>query len=290
VASGIDWGADSETGRLTDVLLCPPDNFRWLPTSAISRETLDSGRRFDPEATREQHAELVSIYEGAGVTCHYLEPDRALPYQVFARDSSVMTPWGTIVTALKQGWRRGEYSAVIRFHQEAGIPIWRMVTAGALEGGDVMVVEPGVALIGSGEERTEIAAARQLAGWFEAEGWEARVEPIPGVFVHIDVLVAIVAPRLAAVCTEVVSTGLVRWFSDQGFEIVDVPADDALHLGVNAISLGDDRVLSGTGARSLNEQLAARGLELFTPELEMFTRGGGGAHCLGQALRREPAG
>ena len=76
----------------------------------------------------------------------------------------------------------------------------------------------------------------------------------------------------------------------QGFEIVDVPADDALHLGVNAISLGDDRVLSGTGARSLNEQVAARGLELFTPELDMFTLGGGGAHCLGQALRREPAG
>jgi N-dimethylarginine dimethylaminohydrolase len=290
VAGGIEWGVDSETGRLTDVLLCPPDNFRWLPTSAISRETLDSGRRFDPGAARAQHAELVSIYEGAGVTCHYLEPDPALPYQVFARDSSVMTPWGTTVTALKQWWRRGEYAAVIRFHQEAGIPIWRMVTAGALEGGDVMVVAPGVALIGSGEERTEIAAARQLAGWFEAEGWEARVEPIPGVFVHIDVLVAIVAPRLAAVCSDVVSTGLVRWFSDKGFEIVDVPADDALHLGVNAISLGDDRVLSGTGARSLNEQLGARGLELLTPELEMFTLGGGGAHCLGQALRREPAG
>jgi N-dimethylarginine dimethylaminohydrolase len=290
VAGGIEWGVDSETGRLTDVLLCPPDNFRWLPTSAISRETVGSGRRFDPGAARAQHAELVSIYEGAGVTCHYLEPDPALPYQVFARDSSVMTPWGTTVTALKQWWRRGEYAAVIRFHQEAGIPIWRMVTAGALEGGDVMVVAPGVALIGSGEERTEIAAARQLAGWFEAEGWEARVEPIPGVFVHIDVLVAIVAPRLAAVCSDVVSTGLVRWFSDKGFEIVDVPADDALHLGVNAISLGDDRVLSGTGARSLNEQLGARGLELLTPELEMFTLGGGGAHCLGQALRREPAG
>jgi N-dimethylarginine dimethylaminohydrolase len=290
VAEAIDWGANSETGRLTDVLLCPPDNFRWLPTSAISRETLDSGRRFDPEAARAQHAELVSVYESAAIRCHFLEPDPALPYQVFARDSSVMTPWGTIVTALKQWWRRGEYAAVIRFHQEAGIPIWKLVTAGALEGGDVMVVEPGVALIGAGEERTETAAARQLAGWFEAEGWEARVEPIPGVFVHIDVLVAIVAPRLAAVCTEVVSSGLVRWFEDKGFEVVAVPAEDAWRLGVNAISLGDDRVLSGAAARSLNEQLAARGLELLTPELDMFTLGGGGAHCLGQALRREPAG
>ena len=29
-------GADSEYGRLHDVLLCPPDNFRWLPTSAAA--------------------------------------------------------------------------------------------------------------------------------------------------------------------------------------------------------------------------------------------------------------
>jgi N-dimethylarginine dimethylaminohydrolase len=55
------------------------------------------------------------------------------------------------------------------------------------------------------------------------------------------------------------------------------------------MSLGDDRVLSGAGASSLNDQLRARGLELVAPELSMFTRGGGGAHCLGQALRREPA-
>jgi N-dimethylarginine dimethylaminohydrolase len=286
----MNWGVDSETGRLTDVLLCPPDNFRWLPTSAISRQTLDSGRRFEPDAARVQHAELVSVYEQAGVRCQYLEPDPALPYQVFARDSSVMTPWGTLVTQLKQCWRRGEYAAVIRFHQEAGIPIWKMATAGAIEGGDVMVVEPGVALIGTGEERTEGQTARQVAGWFESEGWEARVEPIPGVFVHVDVLVAIVAPKLAAVCTEAVSGGLVRWFEAKGFEILDVPASDALELGVNAISLGDDRVLSGAAARSLNEQMAARGLELLTPELSMFTLGGGGAHCLGQALHREQAG
>jgi N-dimethylarginine dimethylaminohydrolase len=285
----MNWGADSETGRLTDVLLCPPDNFRWLPTSAISRQTLDSGRRFEPETARAQHAELVSIYERAGVTCHYLEPDPALPYQVFARDSSVMTPWGTLVTQLKQWWRRGEYAPAIRFYQGAGIPIWRMATAGAIEGGDVMVTEPGSVVIGNGEERTEDPAARQLAAWFEAEGWEARVEPIPGVFVHIDVLMAVVAPKLAAVCAELVSGGLVRWLKGKGFEILEVPPEDAFALGVNAISLGDDRVLTGAAARSLNDQMRAHGLELFAPDLEVFTLGGGGAHCLGQAIRREPA-
>jgi N-dimethylarginine dimethylaminohydrolase len=284
------WGVDSEYGRLHDVLLARPDNFRWLATSAISRATLDSGQRFDAAAARAQHAELVSVYESAGVRCHFLEPDPALPYQVFARDSSAMTPWGALVTQLKQWWRRGEYAPVIRFYQEAGIPVWQMATAGAIEGGDVMIVEPGSVVIGSGEERTQDAAARQLATWFEEEGWEARVEPIPGVFVHIDVLMAVIAERLAAVCVDLVSSGLVTWLRAKGFEIVPVPAEDAFRLGVNAISLGGDRVLTGAGARSLNEQMRAHGLELHAPDLEMFTLGGGGAHCLGQALRRERMG
>jgi N-dimethylarginine dimethylaminohydrolase len=283
------WGIDSEYGRLADVLVCPADNYRWLPTSAISRATLERGRQFDPDAARAQHGELVAAYEQAGVTVRRLEPDPALPYQVFARDSSVMTPWGAFITQLKQWWRRGEYAPAIRFYQDAGIPIWRMATAGAIEGGDVMVVEPGSVVIGNGEERTEDPAARQLAAWFEAEGWEARVEPIPGVFVHIDVLMAVLAPKLAAVCVDLVSGGLVRWLKDKGFEILEVPPSDAFALGVNAISLGDDRVLTGAAARSLNEQMQAHGLELFAPDLEMFTLGGGGAHCLGQAIRREPA-
>ena len=284
------WGADSEYGRLEEVLLCRPDNFRWLPTSAISRATLESGATYEPEIARAQHAEMVSAYESAGVRTHFLEPDPALPYQVFARDSSLMTPTGAVVTQLNQWWRRGEYAPVIRFYQEAKIPIRGMITAAAIEGGDVITVEPGVMLIGNGEERTQAPAARQLASWMQADGWEVRIEPIPGQFVHIDVLVSILAPKLAAVCVEAASAGLVSWLRAKSFEILEVSVEDAFRLGVNAISLGDDRVLSTAGSAHLNEQMRARGLEVFDPDLSMFTAGGGGAHCLAQALRRERAG
>jgi N-dimethylarginine dimethylaminohydrolase len=281
------WGVDSEHGRLLDVLLCRPDNFRWLPTSAISKATLERGLEFDAKRARSQHAEMVSAYEAAGVACHFLEPDPDLPYQVFARDSSVMTPWGAVVTQLQQWWRRGEYAPVIRFYQDSDIPIKAMITAAALEGGDVMIVEPGRVLIGHGEARTQEPAARQLAGWFEQESWEARVERIPEDYVHIDVLVSVLAERLAAVCVEVVSSELVEWLKGLGFELIAVSAADAFALGANAMSLGDGRMLSSAGAKPLNEAMRAHGLEVLEPELDMFTLGGGGAHCLGQALRRE---
>jgi N-dimethylarginine dimethylaminohydrolase len=289
VARVNSWGVNSEYGRLRDVLLGPAENFRWLPTSAISKATLASGAQFESELARAQHRELRSIYESAGVSVHQLEPDPALPYQVFARDSSVMTPNGAVVTQLKQQWRRGEYAPVIRFYQAAGIPLRGMITAGAIEGGDVTIVEPGTMLIGNGEERTEIQAATQLASWLRDDGWEVRIEPIPGQFVHIDVLVSILAPKVAAVCVDAASGGLVRWLRDKDFEILEVSVEDAFKLGVNAMSLGDERVISTKQSARLNEQIRALGIEVFDPDLEMFTAGGGGAHCLAQALRRDPA-
>jgi len=281
------WGADSEYGTLRDVLLCRPDHFRWLPTSSISKATLAAGLTFDHDLAMRQHAEMVDAYRDAGVNVHFLEPDPALPYQVYARDSSFMTPHGAVVTQMHQWWRRGEYAPVIRFYEDAGVPIHGMISAGTLEGGDVIIVEPGLLLIGNGEERTDQASARQLGGWFEALGWEVRIEPIPSHFVHIDVLVSILAPKLAAVCVEAASTGLVAWLRDAGFEILEVSIEDAFGLGVNAISLGEDRVISTRRSERLNEQLRALGMTVFDPDLEMFPLGGGGAHCLAQPLRRE---
>lgn len=284
------WGVDSEYGVLLDVLLGRPENFRWLPTSAISRATLDAGHTYDRGLAASQHAEMVSAYEDAGIRCHFLEPDSALPYQVFARDSSAMGPNGTFITQLSQWWRRGEYAPAIRFHQEAGIPIRAMITAGSLEGGDVMIVEPGSVLIGSGETRTQEFAAGQLAGWFEEDGWEARVQPFPERYVHIDVLVAVLAERLAAVCADVLPAGALGWLRDKGFDLIEVSAEQAFTLGVNGISLGAERVISAAGAHELNAALRARGIDVIELDLSMFTLGGGGAHCLGQALRRERRG
>ena len=284
------WGVDSEHGTLLDVLLCPPDNFRWLATSAISRATLDAGHRFDAELAARQHADMVAAYDEAGVRVHLLDPDPALPYQVFARDSSAMTPAGAVITQLHQWWRRGEYAPAIRFYQQNEIPIRGMITAGALEGGDVVILEPGCAVIGAGEARTQEGAARQLAGWLTDDGWEVRVEPIPERFVHIDVLLAVLADRVAAVCADALSGGFVQWLRERGFELIEVSADDAFRLGANAISLGRERVFSTTAATSLNEALRARGLEVLELDLSMFTLGGGGAHCLAQALCREPLG
>ena len=222
------WGVNSEYGALHDVLLCRPEYFHWLPTSSISKATLKSGAKFDRQLAMKQHDEVVQAYEDAGATCHYLETEETPPYQVYARDSRFMTPYGAVITQMAQWWRRGEYAPVIRFYQGAGIPIYNMITAASFEGGDFDVIEPGCVLIGYCGERTQEPAAKQAQGWFEAEGWEVRLAPIAEHYVHIDLMVCMLGHKLAAVCLDTTDDSIIEWLEGKGIEIVPVSYRDTM--------------------------------------------------------------
>ena len=47
-----------------------------------------------------QHKDLVAAYENFGVKVHWHRHEPELPMQVYSRDSSVMTPYGAIITAM----------------------------------------------------------------------------------------------------------------------------------------------------------------------------------------------
>ena len=199
-----------------------------------------------------------------------------------------MTPWGAVVTQMHQWWRRGEYAPVVRFYQSKGIPIYNMVTASAMEGGDFDVIEPGTVLIGYCGERTQEPAARQIQGWLAKEGWEVRLAPIAEHYVHIDLMVCMLAHKLAAVCLDTTDDSIVAWLKSKKIEIVPVNYRDTMLLGCNVMSLGDGKVISTSESKDLNARLRARGFTVYDPDVTMFTLGGGGVHCMAQALRRDP--
>lgn len=286
------WGIDNDYARLTDVLLGKPDHYRWVEAGPLIGRTLanqhKTGVRFDLQLAQAQHAEMVRIYEEAGVTCHYLPPDPVLHRNFFARDSSAMTPWGALICHMQLKCRRADYVTAIRFYQEAGIPIWKMVTAGHFEGGDFVILEPGLVLIGWCGERSEREGSEQVADWVRAEGWEAEVVPISREFVHMDGLVVPLAEKLLVACLDALEPWVVAFLRGRGFEFVDVGYAEAKNLGVNLVALGEGRVLSMAGADRLNAAMRERGFEVHTPDMSMFTLGGGGVHCLAQALCRDP--
>jgi N-dimethylarginine dimethylaminohydrolase len=283
------WGIDSEYGRLTDVLIGPIEHFTWQAGNAVAQRSARVGLEFDAAVARRQHAEMLHAYQQAGVRVHRLPAEEGLPYQVFARDSSVMTPWGAIIMQLEKPYRRGEYAACLRFYLDAGIPIYDLVTAGNVEGGDFMVLKPGVAACGYSGARSIEPAVRQLQGWFEAEGWEFHPYPFDAHFLHLDVQMGMIAEGLAVVCVEAVEPELLTWLGARGIRIIPVTYADAMNLGCNVVALGNERVLVPASSRNLIAACRAEGLGVYDPDVSMISRGGGAVHCMCQPLRRDPA-
>lgn len=286
------WGIDSEYGTLREVLLGGPESFRWLGEenaqySALVRETIRRGYRFDRERALRQHQDVVDAYRQADVNVHLLPARDELAYGVYVRDSSFMTPFGAVVTQLANPRRRGEYASVLRFYLENEIPIYDLVSAGNFEGGDFNMIAPGRVLIGYTGMRTEEIAARQVGAWMEAEGMEVRYAPIDEYYVHIDLMVCMLAEKLCAVCLDTTDPEIVRWLENQGIEIVAVSFRETMALGGNVVALGGDRLLSTTAAPVLNEKLRSLGFTVYDPDFSQFLLAGGGVHCACQPLRRD---
>ena len=279
------FGFKNETDKLTDVLLGSPAHLRHLSTSSLSRKHLREAP-CNIQVAQAQHAELVSAYEHFNVKIHMLDPEPELPMQVYSRDSSVMTPYGPIITAMANWWRRGENYAAIRAYEKLGIPIYDMVTAGTFEGGDFNVIEEGCVLIGCGGARTQEEGAMQVKNWFDAEGWETRLAFIDEYYVHIDLMVVPIAPKLTAVCLDCTDPEIVDWLKAKGHEIIDVPFQETMALGCNFMSLGKDRVIAPTLSTSLIGKLRARGFEVAAIDMSEISKTGGGIHCMAQALCR----
>ncbi|MEI6641230.1 MAG: arginine deiminase family protein [Novosphingobium sp.] len=281
------WTVDSETGVLTDVLLCPPDHYRWIDTNSIAHSTLTNQVQFDADVAKAQYAGMVDALERAGVTCHFLTPDPEHPYQVYTRDSSQTTPWGPVLTQLRMPARRGEYAAVLDFHLKQD-GFWRYATSGTCEGGDIHLIRPGLAVIGYSGVRTDLAGARQMAGWFEAEGWEVRLQPFPEHFLHLDVLFCMATDNLAVACIEALGEDFADWLTAHGIDRIEASYAEVMAMSCNLLSLGGNRVLSPAHSTRINDELRRRQVQVFDPPLEMFSLGGGSIHCLTMPLRREP--
>ena len=279
------WSIDSETGVLTDVLMCQPTFYKWIETNAIARATLESAREIDAQALQSQFRQLEDALDHAGVRRHYVEPEPHLHYQVYTRDSSQTTPWGPALTQLALVARRGEAASILRFHGP-NEGFWRYSSAGAIEGGDIHVIRPGLLLVGYSGIRTTREGAAQFARWFEDAGWEARLEPFSEHFLHLDVLFCMAAEGLAVACIEALGDPFADWLKAHGIRVIEATYREAMAMSCNLLALGRERAISPRHSRRINAALRAEGITIYDPDLDLFAAGGGSVHCMTMPLKR----
>jgi len=284
------WGAASETGELTDVLLCAPAFLELVPCNSVSRDSIGKGLLSSPSLAARQHHALAAALEQNGVRCHFVPPARGLADLCFTRDAVLTSPWGLVELRPAASHRRAEPGLVAQAAAALGVPLFDRIVEGSIEGGDVCLLREGLLLVGQSGDRTDARGARALGALFERRGWEVIHTRFDRRFLHLDTLFTMVSGDCAVACSAVLEDDLLATLGRLGIGIIPASVEEVVSLGANLLSLGKARVVAPAGNDRLNSILASAGLEVIAVELDQFTRCGGGAHCLTMPLARQEHG
>ena len=283
-ASG--WGVATETGELTDVLLCAPSFLKMVPCNSVSRESIGKGLLTSPSLAARQHQALVAALERNGVRCHFVPPSPGLADLCFTRDAVLMSPWGLIELRPAAAHRRAEPGLVARAAAALGAPHLDRIIEGSIEGGDICLLRDGVLLIGHSGDRTDERGALALGAMFQGRGWEAILTRFDRRFLHLDTLFTMASDDCAVACTGALEDDFLARLGRLGIGIIPASAEEVGGLGANLLSLGKGRLVAPVRNERLNAILASCGFEVIALDLDQFTRCGGGAHCLTMPLAR----
>jgi N-dimethylarginine dimethylaminohydrolase len=280
------WGVDSETGRLTDVLLSPPTHLAMVPCNAVTRDSLARGLSSCAASAGVQHRTLVARLQAARVRCHLVPPKPGLSDLAFTRDSLFMTPWGVVELSPSEPHRRGEPAHLAAALRHLGIETLGAVGEGRVEGGDVCLLRPGLVMIGISGERTNEAGARALGRIFEQRGWRALYTRIDPRYLHLDTQFSLISRHRAVACLDTLESGFAETMAGLGIELLPVTPGEVDRLEANLLSLGGCRIVAPAGDTRINRLLRRLGHDLVEVEIDQFVRCGGGVHCLTMPLAR----
>lgn len=278
------WGVDSETGRLTDVMVSPPAFLEIAPCDSPSVGALARGLEGSARRAIRQHDALVRALRDEGVRCATVPPADALPELSFTRDCALMTPWGLL--ALRPAHRGGEAGRIRDHALGWGVPFLGAIGEGSVEGGDVCILRPGTVAIGWSGERTDKVGALALAGLFEARGWTAILTRFDPHFVRLGNLFAMAGRGRALACLEALDPAFTGQVRALGIELVPVTPFEAQREGAAILCLGENRILSSAANARLNRELESLGHRVIAVEIDEFTQRGGSLLTLAAPLAR----
>ncbi len=282
-----DWGVASEFGTLRAVLLRRPGAEIDHVEDYNAALWLDA---MNPERARQEHDAVAEVYRNNGVAVHYVENARAdKPNSHFIRDLLLMTPEGAIVCRPAGERRAGEERFVAEALSRLGVPILMTVHGNAtFEGADVALAGPELAFLAEGQ-RTNTAGADQVE-WALHQVGIRRVERIrllpPYSTVHLDGVLSLVDRDLALVRPQKTPETIVKALRDNGFRILDVPAEDRFSPA-NGVALGPRHLVMPAGNPRTQKLLEEAGCKVETVDVKEIQKSGGAIHCLTGFLERE---
>ncbi|MGN0164558.1 MAG: dimethylarginine dimethylaminohydrolase family protein [Lachnospiraceae bacterium] len=271
------------TGTLKKVLVSRPQFLKPAPINEIARLWKDT--IMDVETMEREHNDFVEAYKKAGVEVEFLEPDEQRPNSVFSRDFGGCVKEGYIMGRFKLDMRYREHVDYKKRMEELNVPMIGEVKEGLFEGGDFMFMNEKWIVIGMAD-RTNEAGLNELKNILEPLGYEVTGVPLDPRYLHLDMCFNLVDEHLAVSYKEGLPKEFRELLNKREIEIIDVPEEAIFLHGCNLQALGNKRVMSLKRNERVNEELAAKGMEVIELNITEILKAGGGPHCMTFPLLR----
>ncbi len=313
---GKHWGAQSEIGKLKEVLVIRPGDEVAPPEEDLPFYKFE--KRVNVRRVKEEFEELIMVLESEGVRVYdvrkllrkemdidewMLREPYGLPHALFggpgARDIGVVVEGGAIIGRMALPYRRGEEFIALKALAKLGVPILYTVNGrGFFEGGNVVWLDPEHVVLGK-SVRTNQEGIDQVSYILRRCGVkEIYVVPIPGYlrntewpaggFAHLDCVFGYVDDGLAVVYPPSVPYEFIEYLTSKGINLIEVPPEEARWLACNTLALKPGKVVLPQEIRRTVKALEREGVDVIGIAWGESKYLGGGPHCATMPLVRDP--
>jgi len=269
----------SATGKLKQVLLCPPDHLSLSPINKIAKDWLEKGEVIDISKCLEEHKQLVAIYKHHGVKVSLITASEGLSSQLFSRDFAFMLKEGAVIGRFKEPIRQTETALYKQKLEKMGIPIIASCTDGVVEGGDFWMLDESTLAIGN-LQRSNLLGIDNIRKQLQPLGYEVIAVEAKEKYLHLDMIFNIVADKVAVTYWYGLPEHFQNYLIEQGYDLIKIAEHEVFLHFCNLQALGGKRVISLKNNKEVNKQLAERGFTVLELDCCEILKAGGGPHCM----------
>lgn len=276
----------SVTGRLKQVLLCPPHYLSLTPINKIAINWLDKGELIDRNKCLLEHQQLIYFYENNGIKVSLLTPNEGLSSQLFTRDFAFMLKEGAVIGRFKEPIRQAETQHYKNKLMEMGIPIIASCSQGFIEGGDFWMLDEKTIVIGC-LQRSNLVGIKNIRQQLIPLGYQVIAVEAPAKYLHLDMIFNMVDKKTAVTYWHALPKHFQNHLTENNYDLIKIAEHEVFLHFCNLQALGDKRVISLKKNVQVNKQLEARGFTVLKLDCSEILKAGGGPHCMTFPILRD---
>lgn len=136
-------------------------------------------------------------------------------------------------------------------------------------------------------DRTDKAGYESIKAQLSDLGYEMSPIYVDRKYLHIDIIINIIAKDTVIICPELLPDGIVQRFKRRNFKMIEISKEEVLEYAANIQGLGNGKVISACTNTKTNQRMRDLGLEVIEVDISEIVKGGGGIHCMTFPLVRE---